>query len=242
MAIGAFIGQRCGPSGEAGGLTIGDVENLADVLSPVLTLPETPAVSDTLKGLLDETAMSRSGSPDSDAWGDAWVNRNVLNLTDNHGNETTMQFSAVTAATRHDAYCEISFVRFVGFVAGAGTKTLDFRAVWPSVIGNPNATILVDFQTSTSRPWSESAVNANAQARFTSTAPFTQRTFTATQDGQQRTHVVTFTSDEMTEILGKWLLIQWTVADLTLGDPFGVVARESVSDGARINIDAAFQL
>ncbi len=237
--VGSFLGTDDEPAGGPVGLVVGDADYLSEILAFTLAPAETARTADAIKCVLAETSMARSGSPDADAWGDCWVDRLIANQGVNHGNETTMQFSAVTASTRHDAYSEVSFARFTGLVAGTGASTLEFNVDWPNVALNPNATVQLDFLVSASRPFVESTCNASNRARFSSSAPFTQRTFVATQNGTRRTHSVTLTTAEVDAILGNWLLLQWTVPDLTLGDPFGVHSRESVPAPQRVEFSVS---
>lgn len=209
-----------------------DTAGASDSLSSVTgsaTPTDDGGASDVLKLEVQETAQARSGTPDSDSWGDAWVDRTVGQTGVNHGNETTMTVSAVTALTEQDGYLEFNGTRLSATLVDDGAQsTLTFKVQWATVALSPNATLQVDFQTSAGRPFTESTVNASNRARFNSAAPFSQRTFVAAQDGTLRTHVVTFTAAELNAILGNWLLVQFTVPDLTLGTQL-VQARESAN-------------
>lgn len=216
--LGPFAFQ---PSDDAG-LSDELVSITADVLQTDAYGP-----SDVFHLEVQETAMARSGTPDNDPWGDAWVDRVLANQGVNHGNTTTLQVSAVLASSQTDGYLKINFNRLVSLSADTTSSTMSFVVDWPTVALNPNATLRVDFQTSAGSPFTESTITASNRARFSSAAPFSQRTFVFPQNGTTRTHVVTFTTAEVNDILaGKWLMVQFTVPDLTSGT-FAVHAREN---------------
>ena len=185
--------------------------------------------SDSIVAEFQESAQNASGTPDNDAWGDGWVDRTVTQAGTHQPNGTTATFAAVTVATEMDAYTEINFNRFVSFTGNAaGTSTITFTVTWPTVTLSPTATVHVDLQVSAGKPFVESTFTANTTPRFSSSAPFSQRSFTFAQDGTVRTHVITLTTAEVNAILGgKWLELQFTVPDLTAGTPFLLHARRA---------------
>mgnify|MGYP001567963815 CR=1 FL=1 len=205
---------------------VGYMDSIFD-LSGSFTYHDFFGPKDSLLLQATEFAQTASATPDSDSWGDAWVDRTVLNAGTHQPNGATLNCSALTPLTQNDAYCEANFNRFVSFTSTATSSTFTFTANWPSVVLAPNATLQVDFLTQAGRPFVESTVTANTRARFSSGAPFSQRTFTFPQDGATRVHSVTFSASETDNILSaKWLLVQWTVPDLTVG-AFTIQARRA---------------
>lgn len=188
-------------------------------------------LSDVFNLEVKETAQDRSGTPDTDSWGDGWVDRTVANAGTHQAEVggVSMQVANAAAAnvTEQDGYLEINFdgtaargtPRLQGpFTAQVAGSTFVFPVAWPNVATTPAASLLVDFQTNAARPFVESTITANSQAKISSLSPFTQRSITFPQDGTPRRHTVTFTAAETTAILnGKWLLVQFSVAALTLG-------------------------
>jgi hypothetical protein len=181
-----------------------------------------------------ENAQAVSGTPDTDSWGDAWVDRTVAQAGTHQANGANLTVAAVTAITEQDSYFEINCggtagrggPRLVSFVSNGSGSTFTFVVTWPTVVATPSVNFHVDFASSATRPFVESTVTANTRARITSASPYSQRTFAFPQDGTQRTHVVTFTSAEVDDMVAKWLLIQFTVPDLTVGT-FAVRARRA---------------
>ncbi len=198
-----------------------DALGFSDAISSInasLTNTDDVGLSDVLALQLTESAQAASGSPDSDSWGDGWVNRTAVNAGTHQANTANLQVAAVTAATENDAYIEVNYSRFVSLSAGTTSSTITFVCTWPTVAATPAATLRVDFQSSSGKPFVESTFTANTRARFASASPYTQRSFTFNQDGTQRTHIVTLTSSEVNDILSaKWLMLQFTVPDLTVG-------------------------
>ncbi|MDQ6719333.1 MAG: hypothetical protein M3003_00885 [Candidatus Dormibacteraeota bacterium] len=173
-----------------------------------------------------EAAQGRSPTPDADSWGDAWVDRLLANQGVNHGAAAALTVSAGSALSQTDGYAKIDFRRFASLVGGAGASTLTFAALWSAFTATPAGTLLVDLVSNAASPWTESTITANNRARFTSSSPYSRRSFGAVFDGVTRTHTITFTPAEVNDFVGNWLELQFTVADLTAAS-IGVQSREA---------------
>lgn len=177
--------------------------------SPMIgTLALTPAQSVNHSDLAIFTigplyAVSRSSTPDTDDWGDAWTDSTVGQTGVNHGNETPLQFANVAVGAK-TAYAEINLTRFSGLTPVGNSHTLTFKvnnttaaagnfqfAMGPSALGGGAI-----------RPFTESTITqSNQPAAPTS---ITRSLMAAT--GLQ-TITVTLTDAELSQVLGKWALI-----------------------------------
>jgi hypothetical protein len=213
--------------------TPSDDAGAADALSSIsadLPLTENVGPEDaTPLFTADEDAKAVSATPDTDAWGDVWVDRIVTQQGVHQANGALLQVAATTAATRQDGYTKVKCDRYSASLSGkvGGVSTFTFTADWPTVALTPNATLQVDVRFGTTDPFVESAATANDLARFS----LGQRTFTFPQDGTTRTHTITFTAAEVDDgFVGagatRWLTLQFTTPDLTVG-VFQIHARRS---------------
>lgn len=224
-------GASDGPSLRAAPTDSAGASDALATIDATLTQSDASGASDVLPLRVQETAQAASGTPDTDSWGDGWVDRLLANSGTHQNNAGGVnRFAQVTVLTELTAFLEINFggaaargtPRLVSFANGAGVSTLTFSVTWPVVALNLDATVRVDFRTQAARPFVESTFTSNSiGADFASGAPFTQRTFVFPQDGTVRTHIVTLAASEVAQILnGNWLLVQFTVPALTVGTPF----------------------
>jgi len=203
--------------------------------SDALTLTGTPVYQDKVGASdsellqVDEKAQVSISTPDTAAWGDSYVNRTVAQAGNNFSANNYWEVAAGTAATQEDAYVEIDFTRFAGLSAGVGSSYLRFTFTWQAVGLTPSQTLLVDMRSNASRPFVESTITANNHARFASSSPYSQRSVAHLMDGTQYSVDVILTSAEINNLVGKWLEVQFSTPDLSLGTLLGVSRRGSLS-------------
>lgn len=144
------------------------------------------------------SAVSRSGSPDSDQWGDGWTDSSLGQTGVNHGNETPLQFGNVTVGTKL-AYLQIDLTKFTGLTATGNSHPLVFN-----MVNNDAGSATFQFSAAgqAGKPFTESTL---AQSNQPATPTAITRTPTAAVGAN--TITVTLTDAEMQQLLGKWVLI-----------------------------------
>ncbi len=148
------------------------------------------------------TAVSRSGTPDSDDWGDAWTDATVGNTGTNHGNADPLSIDG-TALTTKVAWAEINLTRFTGLTATGGSHTLTFRATNTGV-GNITG-MKVNMAGQAGRPFTESTITQSNQPAIPSAIVINIPTITSGTTNALQT--ATLSDSQMNQLLGKWVVI-----------------------------------
>lgn len=146
------------------------------------------------------TAVTRSGTPDNDMWGDAGTNSALGQTNTNYGNLTPLLIRGDVTETRK-AYFKINLTGFSGLTATGNVHTLTYKADNTDLIA---ATLRFAAQGQTGNPFTESTMTHN-------NAPAIPTAITRTQSLPGSSgftlYTVTFTDAEMNQLLGKWALI-----------------------------------
>lgn len=170
--------------------------------TPKLTLvtktPDTENRTDLGNVVMKLTAISRSASPDSDSWGDAWTDSTVGQTGTNNGNSTPLQFGNVTVGTKL-AYIQIDLTKFKNLTATGAAHTLVFQVVNNDVT---STAFQVAMQGQAGKPFTESTLTQSNQPATPSAI-----TRAPTAAVGANTITVTLTNAEMQQLLGNWVLI-----------------------------------
>lgn len=110
---------------EVNALALGEALGATDTNRPSTALPEQVQVAEQGRIDLTEWRCPRSGSPDADPWGDAWVNEAVGQTGVNHGNETPLRV-VNTALSRRFGFLKFDLRKLSGLTgqtaAGSGLR------------------------------------------------------------------------------------------------------------------------
>jgi hypothetical protein len=220
---------------DAVALTITATESRAAAdryLIPQVTLlaPEKRTSSDTATFIVGpQSAVSRSGTPDSDTWGDAWTDAALGQTGVNHGNADPLVIQNLTANVRQ-AFVEVDLTKFTGLTATGNAHTFSFRITNASLA--LAGTYSFACQGQATRPFVESTITqANEPAiptaitRALNVAANTTTTLT-----------VTFTDAEMNQLLAKWVLIVITATDALGSVTSNITSRENATVANRMTI------
>lgn len=170
----------------------------------------------------------RSGSPDSDDWGDAFTDATVGSTGTNHGNESPINAVQATSITERRIYIEANFTRFSGMSAN-GSSTFSLFIANSSVLLATNITLF--FGAQTSRPFIESTITQSNQPALPSLFSFPQ----AVTNTDSR-YTFTLSASQVDQLLGKWVLIAIQAANLGVGNNF-VVSREGADSTQQMYFD-----
>lgn len=192
-------------------------------------------------GAITELICARSGTPDSDVTGDAWVDGVPLNNTVNHGNESPLPTSGVllSATTQAPVFkWNLTTPKFVGLAhrSGIGGCTFSFWA--QQALAVVQSLDVVVYTTDTN-PWTESTVNFNNYASVTHTQR-ASRSISVLVGAVNGRYDVTLTPTEFAPCIGRWLVVIMTSAAV-LATPINVVSREGAA-GERPRLTFDFQI
>lgn len=213
-------------------LTPLDAVQLGDAL-PTLSLtatpPDTVQPTDVLSTSVDFPAVTRSGTPDTDSWGDGWTDALLANQGVNHGNETPLKVAQVTAITEQRAYMEFDCTRFTGWTATGGTFVFSDSQDSPAL----TVVLTVSFGAQAGRPFTESTLAQSNQPAvptgFTRTFTLAANTGTA---GTADRQTITLTAGEAQSLIGKWGLVTFQIPVGSLMTAY-VASREDATAGNR---------
>lgn len=189
------------------------------------------------------TAIARSGTPDTDDWGDAYTDNTVGSTGTNHGNVSPLSVAGGAAGIGVlQGYVEINLTRFTGFTA-LGSATITAQVSCNSAISGTQTFTLHGGPSAlgggATRPFTESTITqANQPATPAAFAP----TYVATTTTNFVTATWTLTAAELNTILGKWALLVITSAGGTVATPLFVKSREAATAAERMTITMTLQV
>lgn len=149
------------------------------------------------------SADSRSGTPDSDLWGDAYVNNAVGQTGTNFGNVDPLQLNNIATSVRR-AFIKVDLRGFSATATG-NAHTITLRATNQNVA--TTATITLSAGGNVSSPFTESTITNNNAPAVPTAVVITSAAIPAstTQDV-----TFTLTDAQMNQLLGTWALIVLT--------------------------------
>ncbi len=175
------------------------------------------------------TAVSRSGSPDADDWGDAWTDATIGQTGVNHGNVNPLQCGQAAAGIAvQRAYIKINLTRFTGLTAIGGAHTFTFMA--SHSVALLAETLSFNCQGQAGNPFTESTI---VQTNQPATPTAITRSFSVAA-GAAQLFTVTFTDAEMNQLLGKWVLIVFIEGPALT--TFSIPSREDATTTNRMTI------
>lgn len=174
-----------------------------------ITPPETLQRNDLAIFTVNLTAVDRSGTPDSDDWGDAWTDSTIGQTGVNHGNESPLQATGLVTGVKR-AYVKINLTRYTGLTATGGAHTFVFKARNTNLV--LSSTLAIAMQGQAGNPFTESTITQSNQPAVPTAIT---RSVTVPAGDVLTTFTLTLTNAEMDQLLGKWALIVFTTADLT---------------------------
>lgn len=205
--------------------TLSDTFAVTDDLIPTVVTdhPDTFAQADVFtKAQFRNVAFGATGTPDTDAGGDSWVDQ--ASAATNHGTEGTLvaKGKSTLANDEQRALLEFDFTRYVNMTAYVGgSHSLTLR------IQNPTALLSVDVTVQLSRlaarPFTESTVNwTNHPAAGT---VIKSQVF-AVPANSEAFYTMTLSDSEMNDLLGDWGYVRITTPTAAVPLPVNVRARE----------------
>lgn len=181
------------------------------IITATTSQPDTLHLPDTFNGRTAALFFGRSGTPDTDMFGDAWVDGLLANQGVNHGNETLQIDGSAAGAADHIGFFEVDLTRFTN-IAANGTLTVNFivtiapTATVPAVA--PFATMTATFSKFAARPFTESTLTfTNKPADGTSIVTKTTN-FSSISLGTTLTF--TLTSTEYGPYLSNFMMVRLT--------------------------------
>lgn len=208
-------------------LRLNETRNILDaqrVPLVTLTAAETRRLADVgLFGPFTYRTRARSGTPDTDEWGDAWTDGLLANQGVNHGNADPLAIANLTSATETRGFVEFNFTRFTGLFGSGSAHTFNFRASTATNLASNSLTL--NFGAQASRWFTESTITWSNQP---ATPTLFTKSVTVVGDAAYPTYSVTLSDAELNLLLGKWGLIVFTEpATSALG--ISVLSRENAN-------------
>lgn len=180
---------------------------------------------DALRVALLNSEWGRSGTPDTDQAGDAWVFQNEG--ANNFGNEDLqVQSTDAVGNQRKRAFVAIDLTWAANFVGQSGTPFMFRFLVSHNLIGAA-ADMLYAVTRHAARPFTESTVTWDNQP---SAGTAVTNGNISIPDGAASTQVITLTKVQLDPCLGQWLLITFNDDDIVLRPIFIVRSRDGASN------------
>jgi hypothetical protein len=175
-------------------------------------------------------AVSRSGTPDSDMWGDGWTNAALGQTAINHGNETPLIVGANALGERR-GYVKVDLRKFSGLTATGNAHTIMCRVTNTNGLMAQTLRLRAGSNGNTN-PFTESTLAQNNQPAIPTTVDKSGNV----NAGATTTLVFTLTDSEMNALLGNWVLMALTTTGLS---DMQVISREGLAaDRMTINFTA----
>lgn len=210
----------------------------AFVAGPISALfAEGGARNDVMTVQLVLPAVPRSGTPDSDMWGNCWTDHTVGNTTINHSNfapagENMQVSNTVANVGEKRAYVKANLTGITGFsrVAG-GLHKFEFAGFNGTASGALAQSVTLDIYASAASPFTEStATDASPPTLGTFVNTFA---FTIDPGTGYQAFTITLADTDVAAMLAKWVLFRWTRAPaVTEILSAGIAPRESTADSS----------
>lgn len=170
--------------------------------------------------------VGRSGSPDADVAGDAWIDK--ANTGTNHGNED-LSVNGEVLNTEKRGLLEFDFTKFGNLTRLAGgTHRFVFRASHSAAVGSND--LRVRLTTQASRPFTESTVTWTGEPAEGANLKSVAVAVTA---GAAADYTITISDAEMANFLGNWVYVRMLSEATLPATVFTVVSRDNATAANR---------
>lgn len=217
-------------------LKLNETERRGDaVLVPLVTLTSSELIhkaGELFTATVNWDATAHSVTPNTDAWGDGWVDSLLANQGDNHGDESPLPIDgALLSATQNDAFMEVDLTRFTGFsVPSGGTMTLTIHAVQALAVAQTFTAVFSKF---VARPFQEMTLNfTNKPADGTDTVT---KNVSVLVGAVPSNYSMVLTASEYTPFLGNFMMIRFS-STAVLATPINISSREDTTVSNRQNL------
>lgn len=182
-----------------------------------------------VRAALGTLRYGRSGTPDADPGGDAWVDK--ANQATNHGNEALLIAGEVVNTERR-GLMEFDFTRFTGLTATGGVHSFTLRAAHDVPLGSND--LRVRMSTLASRPFTESTVTWDtpvADGGGPAEGTLRVNTTIAVANGAAALYTINLTDANINGFLGSWVYVRLLSEAALAATTFTVNSRDDATVG-----------
>ena len=148
------------------------------------------------------TAVSRSGTPDADTWGDTWTDATLGSTGNTHGSDTILYVKG-TVGSESRAYIEVDLTAYAGKTAVGNNHTFSVFS-YEAAPTSSGSSVIIDIYAKPTRPFVEST---SSQSNLTAgnLGTFVGQINYQQSDGATGLYTMSFSDSAMQAGLGNWL-------------------------------------